>query len=471
MKNVSEIASTQASRLKFNQDLSIKESALLHATIKDLQMADDSKFIIGQLHQHILNLQREEMTATNRSREIKGKCLRLEKIIIQVFRGLNFKMESQASGQSKIIFDLRMKTKSRVQLLQKSLSDVRLRFAGSVFLEKHEKACNLAERISSQNSELQLKLESLGREKEEIESKFESMKEKSNMYDELVEGIVDGTNGGKKIALWHSRIVEAQTSKLKCQRELQTERKKFNSMIQDAETSSKRVTELEDFINQIQNDSDLQAMEWEAQQANYEKTVAIFEEERDRIYLATTPSEIKNTLPDRNLPIGEQLEISLRMLVEKGRLVKVSDLKYQQLENKHDSNLIALQQSSHLLNVAHLELGKLQQEVETKKLEKIEQEVDANSIHSDKSRIREANALRFAHESTTSLQRQLAQKNELVVKYRNMLQTIRAELAANLASKDDCIITLNGKVQELTSREIERVQADSLAGQDTEISL
>jgi centrosomal protein CEP290 len=81
---LSDIASSQAAHMKRQEEDDKQEIVLLQAAIKDLQMHDDTKLIMGQLHQHILLLQKSENYAKKEAVGLKEKTLRLEKIILQV---------------------------------------------------------------------------------------------------------------------------------------------------------------------------------------------------------------------------------------------------------------------------------------------------------------------------------------------------------------------------------------------------
>ena len=451
VSTLSDIAASQASHMKKEQEHDKQKISLLQAAIKDLQMHDDTKLIMGQLHQHIMFLQKSENAAKVEASNLKSKSLRLEKMIIQ--------MEGEISSQNKCIFDLRISTKNRIQVLLKSLSDYRQRINGSVALEKHERTCNLVKRLSDINLEFEKRIDILKGEKHAAEDKCDQLKAKADLYEELASSIkASGSNIEKRLLGWHARIAELHHLQLRSQREAHREKEKFILLKESSESNCKRLEQLEDLVVQLHNEFDLKTMEWQTQQTAYENSIAGFEEERDRIYLTTNSQEVRELLPDRNLPIGEQLEISIRLLIERSRENKMLQIKNSQLENTIKENGRAIQQTSHLLNVANLELQKTQALLETKQREEnAELEQKREGAGGDKSRIREARALHFAHETTMSLQRQLTQKNELIQKYRDMLKKIRADLAEQSSHKDVQIQELQDKVQ-LTMREIHRVQ-------------
>jgi centrosomal protein CEP290 len=452
VRNLSDISSSQANYLKLAEQNQAKEIELLRSALKDLQMESDGQLIIGQLHNHILTLQKSESTSLVNNAELKKRCLRLEKVIIQ--------LESENSSQNQIIFDLRVKSRNRMLALQKSLSDFRLRFTGTVLFEKHERACKAAHKLSIINVDYEKKIQDLTKKVISLETKLDASEAKSANYDELLETIENSSaQSQKRIGAWHKKMTESQNMQLKYQREAQREREKFNILKESADSNGKKVEELEDLVMKLQIDHDEERMNWESQQLSYENTISYFEEERDRLYLTTNPNEVKELLPDRSLPIGEQLEIALRYLVARSREAKVAQLKLYSFESKSAESLRTAQEATHLLEVTKLELNKIRLQLETQK-EKGDEIHNESSILTDKSRVREANALRFAHETTLSLQRQLTQKSDLLDKYREMLQSVRAEMATRSAEKDAFIAELNSKIQELTSREIHRVQTE-----------
>ena len=368
-----------------------------------------------------------------------------------------------------MIFELRINAKNRISVLQKSLTDLKLRVAGSINLEKHERACENAKILSVLNKKLEHRINNYSYEKERLESELDGARTKSSMFDEISKAMKEtGTTVQRRIAIWHNRMAECQTNQLKAKREAAREKEKYENLKNSSDATFRRVEELEDLINQVQTERDLEVIEWETQQGLYEKTISGFEEERDRLYLTTTPSELKDTLPDRSLPIGEQLEAALRMLVERTRLMKSAQISYQHLENKYNEKLRDFQKTSNLLSASHLELKKLQHQLAVVELGKKDQQSEENGIDSDKSRIREAKALRFAHETTSSLQRQLDLKNEMVQKYRKMMQDMQANLEEKSNQNNQLILDLNKKIEIMTKREIERVQGRTEPKQQAE---
>ncbi|KAJ3050684.1 hypothetical protein HK102_012222, partial [Quaeritorhiza haematococci] len=77
-----------------------------------------------------------------------------------------------------------------------------------------------------------------------------------------------------------------------------------------------------------------QQFEWEKRETDLELKIQQYEEERELIFQAASAAELKKVLPDRNLPIGQQLEVAIRLLMERSRLVSAQELKIAGLEGE-----------------------------------------------------------------------------------------------------------------------------------------
>lgn len=148
-----EIATNQAEYLQNRKDQDEREKEILRSTIKDLQMHDDDKLIIGQLHQHILEVQKTEFAATQNAVELKTKCLRLESTVVN--------LEKQIDDQDSFIFQLRLKNKSRVQSLRRTLTDMRMRLAGAVLFQKYERSYEMVSKLKNMQNQTCAKMDEI----------------------------------------------------------------------------------------------------------------------------------------------------------------------------------------------------------------------------------------------------------------------------------------------------------------------
>ncbi|KAJ3315578.1 hypothetical protein HDV04_001992 [Boothiomyces sp. JEL0838] len=423
-----EIATKQASHLMNQSGSDEKEINLLKAAVKELQMHDDEKLIIGQLHEHILSLQKSEESALNQAKELKTKCIRLESVIVNT-----------------------------------RLSEQRIKVAGSVSNEKYERVSNSAIRNAEICQELKQKITDIQHEYEKRSNENDVLRIKDKLSSELIDSLKNESNSHKRILAWHEKTVNAQAQLLDAERKLETLKQDAIRKETDAITQSKRIEELENTILQMNNQHDFQLLEWERQQGEFEKTIGQYEEERDRIYLSTTSEEMKETLPDRSLPIGEQLEASLRLLVERTRQIKVVNTRYSDLEKQYSAAAKTIKTNQNIVDEYLVQIKRLEVERDELRHQSVKLPANVEEVKKnvgDKSRIREANALKFAQETVQSLQKQLVQKGELVEKYRDMLQTIRKECMMKYSVS--ALEEKNKLIHSLTMKEISRYQNPEL---------
>jgi chromosome segregation ATPase len=160
-KNLTETANSQALQLHSQMKVDQTEREMLKAAVKELQMMDDEKMLIGKLHQHILSLQKQDIRTNDEIQKMKTKCLRLEKIVVQ--------QENQISSQDQFIFELRMKSKKQIQFLHKTIAHMQNKLSGCVLFEKHDRACQMNSRLNELRKSMQIRLEKLENDKIALE--------------------------------------------------------------------------------------------------------------------------------------------------------------------------------------------------------------------------------------------------------------------------------------------------------------
>lgn len=78
------LAQNQTSDLSTLRASDVREKEILRAAVRELQMENDEKLLIGKLHHHILTLQMNEANLVRKIEKIQDKCLKLEHKNIQV---------------------------------------------------------------------------------------------------------------------------------------------------------------------------------------------------------------------------------------------------------------------------------------------------------------------------------------------------------------------------------------------------
>ncbi|KAI8900898.1 hypothetical protein BC833DRAFT_212991 [Globomyces pollinis-pini] len=142
--------------------------------------------------------------------------------------------------------------------------------------------------------------------------------------------------------------------------------------------------------------------------------------------------------------------------MERTRQVSLLNKKIMETESKCIQKSEQLQNAVNALNESNLQLDKLKLERDqwlnsSRAPKPTTDAIELEKKYNDKSRNREARALQFAQETLMSLQRQVAQKDEMVEKYRKMLSNVRKECAEKAH-----ILKANLKIEEMTLREIHR---------------
>lgn len=217
-----------------------------------------------------------------------------------MFRYFYFiQQERQIFEQDKTFFDHRIKSKKRVQYLQKALSRAENRLSGAILLEKHERACSLNQRLEDIKNTLKNQVELHLFDKQQLQGIFysnpdevESLKTKLIFKEELEEAFSSPNNAQKRILGWHEKLVSSEIKLVKALRSLEREKDLSLMHERNSDTYSKRIEILEDSLLQSQNSHDEDLLDWETQQSDFEKTIAQYEEERDRLYLTTTSAEV-----------------------------------------------------------------------------------------------------------------------------------------------------------------------------------
>ena len=130
VKEMVELAQNQTSDISALRSMDVREKEILRAAVRELQMENDDKLLIGKLHHHILTLQMNEANHVRTMEKLQAKCLRLEHTNVQVEKALD--------DRENTIFQMRLDHKTRARLLRNNLAEVRLKLAGSISLEKYE---------------------------------------------------------------------------------------------------------------------------------------------------------------------------------------------------------------------------------------------------------------------------------------------------------------------------------------------
>ncbi|TPX68705.1 hypothetical protein SpCBS45565_g02947 [Spizellomyces sp. 'palustris'] len=468
-KYLADIATTQSADMVHHHAMNEKEKSILRAAVEELQMEGDEKLVIGKLHQHILTLQMSEATIVRKLEAAHANTLRLESTVVQK---VYYQLEKSIDERDNIIFQLRLDQKSSMRLLQKSASDLRAKLAGAVYLDKYERACERTRILEARKTEVDKNLQTLLDQKRSLDDNLADTKLKLESQEELLEALRNHSASTERIAAWHSKMAALQLADLRLQRDIAREREAYHATKRELRDNVVRLAQLEEEYVSLQSEFDARQLEWEKRQEELEATICNYEEERDRIFQAATATEFKDVVPDRSLPVGQQLETALRLLVERGRLVTAQEIKISTLEGKVRTLETQLQTNVDELYKSKSDLTHLRLEVTTKQIN------ETNTAHNvitakegvftfDQVRDREGEAIRVAKETVASLQRQLTAKDELVEKYRKMLKDVRGEMMSHKEEYKTALQERTDTINALSDRQLERIRRPHEHSQST----
>ncbi|KAJ3022309.1 hypothetical protein HKX48_006496 [Thoreauomyces humboldtii] len=457
-KNVAAVATTQASDLMSRRELDETEKNILRAAVEELQMEGDDKLIIGKLHQQILELKISHASGLRQNQQLGEKVATLESTVVQ--------LEKELDDRDNAIFHLRIEQKKRMRLSQKSVSELRSRLAGSVVLTKYERTCQRLRDIDARKVGLANDLEVLLAEKQHLEDQLAETTQKSSSLAELIETLKDHSASTERLAAWHSKMSALQLADLRLQRELGKEREASNSAKRELTDTVAQLTQLEDAYAELQSETDSRQIEWEKRQDELENLIGQFEEERDHIFSDTSADDLRDVLPNRALPIGQQLETALRQLVDRSKVLKAQGVKISTLEGKLRTLEVENRESVDQLDKSRGDITSLRLELTATAIKpQVEQTpaplplVEAEPVDNRAEiRQREAAAIKIARESIDSLQRQLAAKDMLVEKYRGMLVSLREDMAQHQSEYSQALQERTETINNLADREVERLR-------------
>ncbi|KAJ3119912.1 hypothetical protein HK098_005020, partial [Nowakowskiella sp. JEL0407] len=421
-KSVAEVATTQATDLTHLQSQISKQTEILNTTIEELQSQSEEKLVIGKLHHHILALQLSEATAIRKLETLNLKCVQYETRIA--------KLENLIDAHEHTMYQMRLDHKSRNRMLLKSLSETRSKIAGTVLLDKHERTCDLVLTLDHKRSALEKQLDKALKSKRKAEDELGQIKIKLQSQEELISELSKASPNHQQISNWQSKMTEVKLQDLKLQKDIEymtQDRDQKETSLKLAESKLQRLSEE---VVRLQDEHEVAVLDWEKRHIELEEKVEKLEEERERIYLTTSSSEIKKILPDRSLPINQQLDAALRMILERGQMMTAMELKLEETKNRY----------------ADL---KSKYSIDNKTSGKKTRSILQN---------READAINAAQETITSLQDQIETKNQLLQKYQNMISDIRNEMTKRKLQDRAEIERMTETLNSMSDRLVEKVR-------------
>lgn len=449
-KSIADIATQQASDLLRLHTINEKEKEILHAAIQELQIDGDEKLLIGKMHHHIVALQVSEANALRKLDMVTSKCLKLEANVVQ--------QETLIDMRDSNIFQMHLDGKNRIRILQGLVSELRSRNTGLVLLSVYERTCNLVQSLHSRKTEMTSDLKKMMEDKKTFEDKLVESLEKIQIHEQLIAALQDKSSSSNIIMGWHKRMADNQLSQLKLQREVMHVKQSEIMAVKELEEANRRAAVLEIDIVTLQSNFDASHIDWEKREMELELKLQQYEEEREKIFQAATAKELKDALPDRTLPMHQQLEVALRLLLERTRLLAAQEIRIALLESQLQTSTTQVRELEDETLSKDFQLNSLKQ---TKALV----DIDSGRIIDDTehkfremARSRESDAMKAAQGMIASLRRQLTQKCQLVEKYQGMIFEMREKMGKLSDNDKNEIQNLNATINDMSDKQIERLK-------------
>ncbi|KAJ3105485.1 hypothetical protein HDU96_008568 [Phlyctochytrium bullatum] len=131
---------------------------------------------------------------------------------------------------------------------------------------------------------------------------------------------------------------------------------------------------------------------------------------------------------DKSLPLSKQFERCLQLLAEKSRIVAAQDIKIREIENRIHVLSDKLKEERKKGQSKDSKINMLQQNILHKEARDQDEDVATGALTRSLAIKEESRAIQITQELLASLQKQLRSKDDLVDKYRKMLNEARKEL-------------------------------------------
>ncbi|KAJ3177182.1 hypothetical protein HK101_010313, partial [Irineochytrium annulatum] len=413
-KNLADIATNQAADILHLHTVDEKEKAILRATIQELQMEGDDKLIIGKLHNHIVALQVSEATIMHKLETAKVKHLQTESTLLKTERALD--------ERESTLFHIKSDHIGSDRLFHKCISELRARIAGHVMIEKHNRTCDVLRQLNDSKAEVEKEIYKLQDQLHQMDLKLIEADSKLETQVELIAALRDSNIASERIVNWQSRMSSAQIANLRLARELELSKQREMLASKTNEEYVYRINSMEEELVVIQTEHDKQQLEWEKAQEYTEERLREYEAEREQIFSAASAADLKRSQIDKTLPVGYQLELALKLLVERSRLLTAQEIKITTLESQVSRLSQTVTHSEDKLLSKDHHIAQLRQNVAQRDLQENMTEQECESRASKIVRAREGEAMRRAQEVISSLQKQLRMKNERIQRLEEMLK-------------------------------------------------
>ncbi|TPX37071.1 hypothetical protein SmJEL517_g00935 [Synchytrium microbalum] len=464
-KLTADVSSQQALDLKSRLDRDKKDFELLKTTIRELQNQSDDKMVIGKLHNHIIALQASETEALKKASASERRLLKLDTTVAELERALD--------DRDACLFKARHDCRSTINDLRKTVQSMRLRLAGSVTLERYQRACDQLHLAYVQTKAMNDEVAHLLNSNRTLEAQFAEKQLREELDRELASLLNNPTAAKERLVEWQKRMAEMRIADAAMSRENAALRQDLTRARSSVESEKAEAQKLAEKLMGLQAEFDERQLDWEQRQTDLEMSLVRLQEERELIFRAASSSELKDTLPDRTLPLANQLDAAIQLLLERAKQSKAYQfqlscanerIKELEVHSKHQEGQINAKD----VEIVDLRCLKNDGDVRLSQVAVSRDDLTRSIVQEAES----ASAL-ASRELIESLQRQLEHKEQMLQKYANRLkQSQEAVTAQKMADEREIahltkiINTLNDGMIERLKKPADKIQSHSDSNPD-----
>ncbi|KAI8819593.1 uncharacterized protein EV422DRAFT_98258 [Fimicolochytrium jonesii] len=444
---------------------------------------------IQKLQMEVAELQRGEAGSVREIAELKEQNRRDQEKILET--------EQDLHHQRTLVSTLRQTHIHRIRSLQHTISDIRLRLAGSVALDRFERTASRVTELISQLDELHTQLQTAREAQTAAEDAAAEASLLTTSQQSLIEALQaeaaaaagspnSTTTTTARLASWHAKLTSSQLTTLRLQRQLDAAQSTNSAQSQDISRLSARLQGLETAHVALQATLDARQLQWEANETQLEMHVRALEDERDRIIAGVGQAAMDEAVAllgasessgddegsgdqRKPMPVGERLEAALRLLVDRGRAVTVQEIKIAALQGRLDDVQRRLDDANGELSASRTEVATLKLQLSQAELHQTPATVHAARPDPDAagaggdaptapvSHGYDSTTIHIAQDTISSLQRQMAAKDTLIEKYRAMLRDAQVEMDRQKEEWRVVVRERNEVIAMLKDKEVERL--------------
>ncbi|XP_066265930.1 centrosomal protein of 290 kDa-like [Branchiostoma lanceolatum] len=436
LKEMAEVGASQARALEAQQQSREKEVASLRQQLLDIQSESDEKTVIGKLHHHIVALQVSEGTAVRKLEDATSRISKIEALVLR--------LEQKLDEKEQALYHAKVEGRNRARHLKTTVQELRRQFSGALPLAKQEKFAQNLLRLQEDQVKTQQELKQAREDRRTAEDNLAGLQLQHKGLEELIATLKD-RKGAQKVAEWHAKMGEIRLQDLKLNRDV-TRLKEQAVFLENLVAQHERSISLleEESVMTARRHEDRQ-IQWEQRETELERLVDRMERQQNMVLDAAVKfEEATGSMPDPTLPVANQLEHAIHIIKQHIRTI---------LETKQEADRQKQKASELEDQLKQAEANMISRDKVINELRLRLPASEARDRIISEAGTREEDyetkqAFKAAQQTITSLQARLAQKEESIQKYQELLKQQRESQQEEYSKHEEEIRLLQDKLQD-----------------------